>query len=124
MRVVDDVFGKESVPPRMASSSSPSITSDTGGDGNRSSRHELSPTTAHTGDGGASSASAHDASGSSPASLAATELQADGQWHELSIDAAHLWVAYVNIGSTNTALHILLQVQRLKIDCFLLLFVL
>lgn len=50
-------------------------------------------------------------SASRSSSLAAAELQPDGQWRTLDIDAASLWVAYVKI-TTNSALRILLQLPR------------
>ena len=44
-------------------------------------------------------------------STAAAELEANGQWTTLNIDAANLWVAYVKI-TTNSALRIQLQLPR------------
>ena len=119
----------ESVPPRTASSSSPSISADSS-DGGRSSRQEQSSLASHSVDtyngdnrGPNSEASASGSAGSGPAgfssgssvprsgSLAAVELEADGRWHPLNIEAANLWVAYVKIAS-NSALRILLQMPR------------
>ena len=50
-------------------------------------------------------------SSSRSTSTAAAELEPNGQWTTLDIDAANLWVAYVKI-TTNSALRILLQLPR------------
>ena len=111
----------ESVPPRTASSLWPSTSTvndsrlsrqdqsllpahsiDVNNGDNRSPNSEATPSKSS-----GSSAS----SGARSSSLAAAELEPDGQWRALNIDSGNLWVAYVKI-TTNSALRILLQMPR------------